>query len=114
MVGRNNHFLCHFGYHIVESSIDHRVSVFIVVKIVASMLIFINSIWTKYTFIAIPGSMVIWFVFLPLVAYVGPLTPWDIFLEYNGIVPQLFGNVNYWLFFIVVPLACVLRDYLWK
>jgi phospholipid-transporting ATPase len=58
--------------------------------------------------------MVIWFVFLPFVAYVGPLLPWNIFLEYNGIVPQLFGNVNYWLFFIFVPLACVLRDYLWK
>ncbi|CAO3642128.1 unnamed protein product [Mucor fragilis] len=74
----------------------------------------ITDIWTKYTFIAIPGSMVIWFIFLPLVAYVGPLLPWEIFQEYYGIVPLLFGNVNFWLFFIVVPLACVLRDYIWK
>ncbi|KAL7331834.1 aminophospholipid translocase [Mucor circinelloides] len=74
----------------------------------------ITDIWTKYTFIAIPGSMVIWFIFLPLVAYVGPLLPWEIFQEYYGIVPLLFGNVNFWLFFIVVPFACVLRDYIWK
>ncbi|KAG1259632.1 hypothetical protein G6F68_007980 [Rhizopus microsporus] len=74
----------------------------------------ITDIWTKYTFIAIPGSMVIWFIFLPLVSYVGPLLPVDIFMEYYGIIPELFGNINYWLFFIIVPLMCVLRDYLWK
>ena len=70
--------------------------------------------WTKYAVIAIVGSLVIWFVFLPLVAYVGPMLPWGIFLEYVGIVPQLYGNVNYWLFVILVPLVCILRDYLWK
>ncbi|ORX61690.1 phospholipid-translocating P-type ATPase [Hesseltinella vesiculosa] len=74
----------------------------------------ITDIWTKWTWIAIPGSMVIWFVFLPLVSYVGPLLPWGIFLEYVGIVPALWGNINYWLFFILVPLVCILRDYLWK
>ncbi|KAK4518553.1 uncharacterized protein ATC70_008772 [Mucor velutinosus] len=74
----------------------------------------ITDIWTKYTVIAIPGSMVIWFIFMPLVSYVGPLLPWGIFMEYIGIVPRLFGNVNYWLFFILVPLACNLRDFLWK
>ncbi|KAI8981510.1 hypothetical protein BDB01DRAFT_794396 [Pilobolus umbonatus] len=74
----------------------------------------IADTWTKYSFIAIPGSMVIWFIFLPLVSYVGPLIPGDLFMEYNGIVPQLLGNINFWLFFIMVPLACILRDYLWK
>ncbi|EIE82672.1 hypothetical protein RO3G_07377 [Rhizopus delemar RA 99-880] len=43
-----------------------------------------------------------------------PLTPLDIFMEYYGIVPRLFGNINYWLFFIIVPLICVFRDYVWK
>ncbi|KAI7896450.1 uncharacterized protein EV154DRAFT_492260 [Mucor mucedo] len=74
----------------------------------------ITDTWTKYSWIAIPGSMVIWFLFLLLTAYVGPLLPWEIFMEYNGIVPQLLGNVNFWLFFIAVPLCCVLRDYIWK
>ncbi|KAI8983931.1 hypothetical protein BDF20DRAFT_815946 [Mycotypha africana] len=74
----------------------------------------ISDIWTKYTFLAIPGSMVIWFIFLPLVAYVGPLLPWEIFMEYYNIVPRLYGNINFWLFIIAVPLACILRDYVWK
>ncbi|CAO3618575.1 unnamed protein product [Cunninghamella echinulata] len=74
----------------------------------------ITDVWTKWTLLAIPGSMVIWFIFLPLVSYVGPMLPWGIFLEYIGIIPALWGNVNYWLFFILVPLACVLRDYMWK
>ncbi|KAI7866350.1 hypothetical protein BDF14DRAFT_1814290 [Spinellus fusiger] len=74
----------------------------------------ISDIWTKYTFIAIPGSMLIWFIFLPLVAYVGPMLPWGIFYEYEGIIPLLLGNVNFWLFFLLVPLMCILRDYLWK
>ncbi|KAI8090920.1 uncharacterized protein B0P05DRAFT_463626 [Gilbertella persicaria] len=74
----------------------------------------ITDIWTKYTIIAIPGSFLIWFIFLPFVAYFGPLVPWEIFMEYYGIVPLLFGNLNFWLFVIVVPLGCILRDYIWK
>ncbi|KAI9345739.1 hypothetical protein BD770DRAFT_370616 [Pilaira anomala] len=74
----------------------------------------ITDIWTKYTFIAIPGSMVIWFIYMPLVSYAGPRLPWGAFMEYAGIVPRLFGNVNYWLFVILVPFSCILRDYLWK
>lgn len=62
----------------------------------------------------IPGSMVIWFIYMPLVAYVGPLLPWGIFTEYEGIVPVLFGNVNYWLFLLLIPLLANTRDYIWK
>ncbi|KAI8081524.1 uncharacterized protein BX664DRAFT_268350 [Halteromyces radiatus] len=74
----------------------------------------ITDVWTKWTWIAIPGSMVIWFIFLPVVSYIGPLLPFGIFFEYHGIVPALWGNINYWLFFLLIPLICVLRDYLWK
>ncbi|ORZ07642.1 hypothetical protein BCR42DRAFT_336388 [Absidia repens] len=74
----------------------------------------ISDVWTKWTFLAIPGSMLIWFIFLPLVSYVGPTLPFGIFSEYSGIIPALWGNVNYWLFFLLVPLICILRDYLWK
>jgi phospholipid-transporting ATPase len=62
----------------------------------------------------IPGSMVIWFIYMPLVAYVGPMLPWGIFLEYQGIIPVLFGNINYWLFILLVPLLANTRDYIWK
>lgn len=72
------------------------------------------SIWTKYTVIAIVGSMVAWFIFLPVVAYIGPAISTGVFPEYNGIVPMLWGNVNFWLFIILVPFICNLRDFLWK
>ncbi|CAO3683743.1 unnamed protein product [Rhizopus stolonifer] len=74
----------------------------------------ITDVWTKYTFIAIPGSMLIWFLYLPLVSYVGSAISVDVFPEYYGIVPMLWGNVNFWLFVILVPLVCNLRDFVWK
>ncbi|KAI8580635.1 hypothetical protein K450DRAFT_236545 [Umbelopsis ramanniana AG] len=74
----------------------------------------ITDTWTKWSVIMIPGSMVIWFIYMPLVAYVGPMLPWGIFLEYTGIIPVLFGNVNYWLFILLVPLLANTRDYIWK
>ncbi|CAM0137054.1 unnamed protein product [Umbelopsis sp. WA50703] len=74
----------------------------------------ITDIWTKYTFIAIPGSMAIWFLYLPIVAYIGPAISSTVFPEYTGIVPQVWGNVNFWLYLILVPFLCNLRDFAWK
>ncbi|KAJ8657110.1 hypothetical protein O0I10_007190 [Lichtheimia ornata] len=74
----------------------------------------ITDIWTKYTVIAIVGSMAAWYIFLPVVAYIGPAISSGVFPEYNGIVPLLWGNANFWLFIILVPLICNLRDFLWK
>lgn len=75
---------------------------------------FLCSIWTKYTVIAIPGSMVIWFIYLPVVSYIGSAINVDVFPEYYGIVPMLWGNVNFWLFVLLVPFVCNLRDFIWK
>ncbi|KAI8987868.1 hypothetical protein BDF20DRAFT_813789 [Mycotypha africana] len=74
----------------------------------------ITDVWTKYAFIAIPGSMIIWFIYLPVVAFIGPAISVDIFPEYYGIVPALWGNVNFWLFVLLVPFVCNLRDFVWK
>ncbi|KAI9469032.1 MAG: hypothetical protein EXX96DRAFT_590210 [Benjaminiella poitrasii] len=74
----------------------------------------ITDIWTKYTVIAIPGSMIVWFIYLPVVAFIGPAIAVDVFPEYYGIVPMLWGNVNFWLFVLLVPFVCNLRDFIWK
>ncbi|KAG0186244.1 hypothetical protein DFQ28_008143 [Apophysomyces sp. BC1034] len=74
----------------------------------------ITDVWTKYTVVAIPGSMIIWFMYLPVVAYIGPAISVDIFPEYYGMVPMLWGNINFWLFVILVPVVCNLRDFVWK
>ncbi|KAG0733312.1 hypothetical protein G6F62_013528 [Rhizopus arrhizus] len=58
--------------------------------------------------------MLIWFIYLPVVAYIGSAISVDIFPEYYGIVPMLWGNVNFWLFVLLVPFVCNLRDFVWK
>ncbi|KAL8828144.1 MAG: hypothetical protein Q9170_006727 [Blastenia crenularia] len=72
----------------------------------------VTNIWTKYTFIAIPGSMVIWLVFLPIYGIVAPkvgLSP-----EYEGVIPQLFSSPVFYLMTVLVPALCLLRDFSWK
>lgn len=58
--------------------------------------------------------MVVWFVYLPVVQYIGRAISISTFPEYDGMVPMLWGNVNFWLFVILVPFICNLRDYVWK
>ncbi|KAI7850667.1 hypothetical protein BDC45DRAFT_546515 [Circinella umbellata] len=74
----------------------------------------ITDTWTKYAVISIVGSMVAWYIFLPVVSYIGPAISSGVFPEYKGIVPMLWGNANFWLFIILVPFICNLRDFLWK
>lgn len=70
--------------------------------------------WTKYTAMAMFGSMAIWFFYLIIVAYIAPAISVDSLPEYYGIVPMLWGNLNFWLFLIIVPFICNIRDFAWK
>ncbi|OJJ01405.1 hypothetical protein ASPVEDRAFT_40983 [Aspergillus versicolor CBS 583.65] len=72
----------------------------------------ITNIWTKYTFIAIPGSMVIWLGFLPAYGYAAPAIGFS--KEYYGTIPRLFTSPIFYLMAIVLPCLCLLRDYAWK
>ncbi|EIT78593.1 P-type ATPase [Aspergillus oryzae 100-8] len=72
----------------------------------------ITNIWTKYTFIAIPGSMVIWLAFLPAYGYAAPAIGFS--TEYYGTIPHLFKSPIFYLMAIVLPCVCLLRDYAWK
>ncbi|KAI7861361.1 hypothetical protein BDF14DRAFT_1904539 [Spinellus fusiger] len=74
----------------------------------------VTDIWTKYTAVAIAGSMIIWFIYLPVVAYIGPAISVNVFPEYYGMLPMLWGNGNFWFFIVMVPLICNLRDIIWK
>ncbi|KAI9470675.1 MAG: hypothetical protein EXX96DRAFT_597510 [Benjaminiella poitrasii] len=70
--------------------------------------------WTTYTLIAMIGSMAIWFLYLIIVGYIGPAISVNTLPEYFGMVPMLWGNVNFWLFLFIVPFICNLRDFVWK
>lgn len=72
----------------------------------------ITNIWTKYTVVAIPGSLGIWFIFLPIYAIVAPKL--NISHEYVNTLPYIFGSPQFWLMAIVLPTLCLLRDFAWK
>jgi phospholipid-transporting ATPase len=72
----------------------------------------ITNIWTKYTVLAIPGSMLLWFILLPIYAIVAPKA--DTSLEYIGVIQRLFPDARFWAMFCVLPPLCLIRDFAWK
>lgn len=73
----------------------------------------ITNIWTKWTVIAIPGSLAVWFIFLPVYATVAPKLGFS--REYFGVLPVLFSSARYWLMSLVaLPALCLVRDFAWK
>lgn len=72
----------------------------------------ITNTWTKYHVIAIPGSLVIWMVFIPVYGTLLPMG--GISKEYIGVIPVLFRSPVFWLQIVVLPVLCLIRDYAWK
>ncbi|KAK5174615.1 aminophospholipid translocase [Saxophila tyrrhenica] len=72
----------------------------------------ITNLWTKYTVIAIPGSLLIWFIFLPVYATVAPMLNFS--TEYTNVLPVLLTDPSFWLMAVVLPALCLLRDFAWK
>lgn len=72
----------------------------------------ITNIWTKYTVIAIPGSLVVWLLFLPAYAEIAPKLNFS--TEFFGVNGRLWGSLVFWLMAIVLPPLCLMRDFAWK
>lgn len=73
----------------------------------------ITNMWTKYTVLAIPGSLAIWFIFLPVYATVAPKLGFS--TEYINVLPVLLTDPDFWLMSIVIlPALCLIRDFAWK
>lgn len=72
----------------------------------------ITSEWTKYTFYAIPGSFVLWLLAFPIYAAIAPRV--NVSKEYIGIVKYVYGSDVFWISIFIVPILCLLRDFLWK
>ena len=70
------------------------------------------NIWTKWTFLAIPGSFVFWMVFIPAYGYAAPAG--GLSTEYEGIIPPTFTSIQFWFMAIVLPALCLTRDVAWK
>ena len=72
----------------------------------------ITNIWTKYTVLAIPGSMAVWIVFLPVYGTLAPKV--NISPEYIGVIPRLFPDPTFWGMIVLLPALCLIRDFAWK
>lgn len=83
-----------------------------VLGVVLGKAALVTNMWTKWTFIAIPGSMVFWLIFVPIYGTVAPLLNFS--TEYAGVVPRLFTSPVFYLMAVVVPPLCLSRDIAWK
>lgn len=72
----------------------------------------ITNLWTRWTWIAIPGSLLFWLVWLPLYAIVAPAIGFS--EEYYGINVHLYTNIKFWATLFLLPTFCLLRDFCWK
>lgn len=72
----------------------------------------VTNLWTKYTVLAIPGSLVIWLAFIPIYATVAPLT--GLSPELQGVIPVMFSSPVFYALVLILPPVCLLRDFAWK
>lgn len=72
----------------------------------------LDSLWTKYTLLAIPGSFVFTMIFLPAYSFVAPLLGFS--YEYQNIVPRLWSSLVFWLTIMGIPMLLLARDFAWK
>jgi phospholipid-transporting ATPase len=71
-----------------------------------------HSLWTKYAVMAIPGSMVIWMIWMPVYATVAPMIGFS--TEYYGVLVRLVTSPVFWGMAVVLPAFCLIRDFAWK
>jgi phospholipid-transporting ATPase len=62
--------------------------------------------------LAIPGSMLLWFILMPIYATVAPMV--NISNEYIGVIERLFPDPKFWAMVVVLPFLCLIRDFAWK
>lgn len=72
----------------------------------------VSDLWTKYTFAAIPGSLVFTLAFLAVYMIVAP--PVGFSKEYDHLLGAVFGSPLFWFCILLIPVACLIRDYGWK
>ncbi|PKI85530.1 P-type phospholipid transporter [Malassezia vespertilionis] len=72
----------------------------------------VSNLWTRYTLMAIPGSLGITLAFFVVFGTVAPGL--GVSMEYYSIVPRLLGLPVFWLLLVFVPVCALLRDVLWR
>lgn len=71
-----------------------------------------DSVWTKYTLAAIPGSFAFTMVALPVYALIAPHV--HVSVVFEGLVPRLWADAVFYFTLILLPVICLTRDFVWK
>ncbi|XP_006832100.1 PREDICTED: probable phospholipid-transporting ATPase IB-like [Chrysochloris asiatica] len=68
--------------------------------------------WTKFTHLAIWGSIIIWMAFFAIYSYFWPTIP--VSPDMRGQVNMAMVSPHFWLGFLLVPTACLIQNILWR
>uniref|UniRef100_A0A8C2E312 Phospholipid-transporting ATPase n=1 Tax=Cyprinus carpio TaxID=7962 RepID=A0A8C2E312_CYPCA len=94
-----------------QTHVDHSSSSYVVVTVClkAGME---TTAWTRFSHLAVWGSMVLWMLFFAVYSAIWPTIP---------IAPDMLGQAgrvmqcwSFWLGLILVPTACLLKDVVWN
>ncbi|KEP50793.1 phospholipid P-type ATPase transporter [Rhizoctonia solani 123E] len=72
----------------------------------------VSDLWTKYTVAGTYSWIVHLYDDIPLYALAAPAIGFS--TEYDGIVPRLWSNWVFYLTLLLLPMVCLIRDYVWK
>lgn len=111
------HQICKYDWILGDGRVAGHwfVGVMLYTCVLATVLLksaLITNNWTKFAFVCIPGSFIIWFIFIPFYTSIFP----SIYIgsELYGITKPLFSSPVFWLTVIILPLICLFRDFVWK
>ncbi|KAM8977633.1 phospholipid-transporting ATPase IB [Pelodytes ibericus] len=71
-----------------------------------------TTAWTKFSHLAVWGSMLMWLVFFGVYSTIWPVIP--IAPDMLGQAEMVLKNPYFWLGLLLVPAACLIRDVAWR
>ncbi|KAI9206974.1 uncharacterized protein BJ171DRAFT_456836 [Polychytrium aggregatum] len=68
--------------------------------------------WVKFTWAAVYGSLVLWFILFPIYVAVAPSI--GLSTELYGLNPPMFESAGFWFGILLIPVIANFRDFTWK
>ena len=84
----------------------------VMLTVVTGKAALLTTWWTVWAYVAIFGSLLVWFIFLPAFAAIGPSLKMGV--ELYGIPSQLYSSGVFWTCVIIVPSLALSRDVAYK
>jgi phospholipid-transporting ATPase len=85
-----------------------------VLLVVLGKAALVVNIWNKWTVLSIPGSFLIWLIFIPAYSYAAPNIGGGWSLELENLIPPMFTSPVFYALCLVLPPVCLVRDFAWK